>query len=156
MKNRILFPIILIMFFAGYSFSQSQSFNLKNLDSVSVEIQDTDHLLSSATSQKLLAEIKLHLISAGIKVVNFDESKAQMIIKINYIRSALAGDRVLVQLNIYEKVTTERTDKIKTEAITYNDFSLFKTERTEKGVYAEVMDKLLINFINSYINQKGS
>ena len=156
MKNKIFLPIIIIFLFVNNSFSQSQPYNLKNLNNVSVEIQDTDQLLSTTTSQKLLTEIKLHLMSAGIKVVSSEESNAQMIVKINYIRSAFAEQRILVQLDVYEVVTTKRSGNITTEAITYNDFSLFKATKPENDIYDVTMDKLLIKFINDYINQKGS
>ena len=152
--KKIFLAVTFCVLFIGNLFSQSEPYNLKNLNDVSVEIQDNANLLSSTISQKLLAEIKLHLISAGIKVVSSDASSAQLAIKIDYIRSAFAEQRVLAQFDIYEKVVTERVGKIETEAITYNDYSLFKAQNVSKEVYGVVMDKLLIRFINDYISQK--
>jgi len=156
MKNIILLTSFVLFLAVSNFYSQQQPFNLKKLNNVSVEIQDSEHLLSNTTSEKLLAEIKLHLLSADIKVVSLEDSKAQMVVKINYIRSTFAEQRVLVQLDIYEKVNTKRSGNIETEAITYNNFSLFKTKKVEQGIYDVTMDKLLIKFINDYINQNGS
>ena len=156
MKNILLLAFFVMLIAVGNSYSQQQTFNLKNLNNVSVEIQDPEHLLSNTTLEKLLAEIKLHLMSADVKVVSLEDSKAQMVVKIDYIRSTFAEQRVLVQLDIYEKVNTKRLGNIETEAITYNDFSLFKAKKVEQEIYDVTMDKLLINFINDYIDQKGS
>ncbi len=154
MKNKLLLTAIFLIFFFFKSFSQS--FNLKDLEDLSVQIKDNTQLFSNTTSQKLLTEIKLHLISAGLKITTDEKSKAKMVVAIDYIKSTFAEQRMLVQLYIIENVIAERPKKIKTQALTYFNYSLFKAQNVGNSVYSVVMDSLLIKFIDDYLAQKNN
>jgi len=145
-----------MLLFVSNSYSQSQYFNLKNLNSLSVNVQDNTHLLSNTTTQKILSNIKLKLMSAGIKIGSLEKSEAHMVIKVDYIRSNFASQRMFVQLDIYEHVSTNRKGDVKTSAITYNDYSLFRSTEPNTGIYNDIMNHLFVNFINKYINQMSS
>jgi hypothetical protein len=130
------------------------NFNLKNLDNLSVEISDEQGLLSGKIYQKLITELKLKLMSSGIKVTSPDEASAKMFVIVNAIKSNFAEHRILVQLNIYENVITQRLSSVKSGAITFSDYSFFVDKVIEQAVYDKVMDTMIINFIENYLSQK--
>lgn len=132
------------------TFSQTDLFNLKNLDSLSIRFDDGGDLLSSTIKQKMITETKLKLKSAGIKTVQ-DNSRNYFTIRVRAIISNFAAHRILLQILISENVQTFRKDSIKTNAYTYYDESFFKSKNIGDAVYSEYMDKLLIRFIERFL-----
>lgn len=154
MRVALMLSLFVLSSLLHSSYSQNNNFNLKNIDNLSVEIKDEQDLLSNKIYQKLVTEIKLKLMSAGIKVTSPEEASAEMLLIINAIKSNFAEHRILVQLNIYENVITQREHSIQTNAITYNDYSFFLGKIIDQSVYDKVMDTMLINFIENYLSQK--
>lgn len=146
-----LLTIILIT--QNYVFSQTLNNNLRNLDKMSIQIVDEEALLSDKISQKLTTEIKLKLMSAGIKVLSADEASARMAVTINAIKSKFAAHRILVIMNIEEEVITQRKNSVKTNAITYYDYAFFASEKIEQAVYDKIMDTMIIKFIEKYLGE---
>lgn len=154
MKNILLFSLFLLISFLNLSYTQTLDFNLKNLDNVSVEVRDDQGLLSETIYQKIITEVKLKLISSGMKVTAPDEAVSHLYIIVHAIKSNLAEHRILVLLNIYENVTANRVVATKTDAITYSDYSFFTSKNIEQAIYDKVMDVIIINFLENYLNQQ--
>lgn len=123
------------------------------MDNLSVEIIDNERILSDKIHQKLITEIKLKLMSSGMKVTSPDESHAKMFLIVDAIKSNFAAHRIIIQLNVYENVITQRLDSIQTVAATYSDYSFFINNIIEQAVYDEVMDVMIIKFIEKYLSQ---
>src|SRR5690606_3191292 len=134
----LLFCSVLIAL-TNNSLAQITDYNLEKLNNVNVQIMDNG-LLSSKISQKLETEIKLKLMSAGIKVVPESEAKAIMLIECDAIESNFAEHRIITMLSISEKVITEREKKPETEALTYFDYSFYTSKDIEAATYDKVMD----------------
>lgn len=154
MKIRIFHQIIIALFFAAIAYPQSVDYNLKNITLVNVAISDNQNILSPTLYQKILTETKLKLMSAGLKLANEEDEAPILEIKPNYIQSALSEHRILLQLRLFEKVTTNRKDKITTDAITYHDMEFYTSKDVATSVYNKLMDSMLINFIEKYLSQK--
>ena len=153
MKSFIIFSLILFISINNNIFAQANKYNLKKVDNVYVQI-DSKELLSGKIAQKLETEIKLKLMSAGIKIVPLEEAKAILKISCNAIESNFAPHRIIAMLTLHEKVITERETKPETYAITYFDYSFFTSKNIENAVYDKVMDVMLIKFIEEYLSAK--
>lgn len=149
----LLFSLFITILFSINNSAQIADYNLKNLDNLNVQIMENG-LLSRKVSQKLETEIKLKLMSAGIKVVSEEEAKAVLLVECNAIESKFAEHRVLTMLSLSEKVITEREKKPETEALTYFDYSFYTTKNIESAVYDKVMDVMIISFIEKYLSTK--
>lgn len=135
------------------TYSQIQNFNLKNLETLSIRLGDGQDLLSSKVKQKIITETKLKFKSAGIKIVKSDSSSnGYFFIRIQAIKSRFSEHRILLQIGIFENVKTLRKDNNKTGAITYFDESFFKGKNINELVYDEFMDKLIIKFLDKYLD----
>lgn len=141
--------LIVFLFISLGTFTFAQ-FNLKNLDSLSVQFKDEESRITSVTEQKIVTETKLKLMSAGIDVSS--DAKNRFIINVRAIMSNFAEHRILLQVEVFENVKTERKDSIETQAITYYDDIFFKGKNINEDVYNSYMDKLLISFIENYLS----
>jgi len=149
----ILLSILLLTFFSINNNAQITDYNLEKLDNVNVQIMDNG-LLSRKISQKLETEIKLRLMSAGIKVVSEEEAKAILLVECNAIESNFAEHRIITMLSVSEKVITEREKKPETEALTYFDYTFYTSKNIEEATYDKVMDVMIISFIEKYLSTK--
>lgn len=149
----ILLSILLLTFFSINNNAQITDYNLEKLDNVNVQIMDNG-LLSRKISQKLETEIKLKLMSAGIKVVPEEEAKAIMLIECDAIESNFAEHRIITMISVSEKVITARENKPETEALTYFDYSFYTSKNIEVATYDKVMDVMIISFIEKYLSTK--
>lgn len=156
MKTRILLQLVLVFFFSVTTYSQSVEYNLKNLTQLKVMVNDNQNVFSSTLYQKILTETKLKLMSAGLKIAKDEDDSPILEIKPNYIQSAFSEHRILLQLRLLEKVTTNRKDKITTDAITYLDMEFYTSKDVATSVYNKLMDSMLINFLEKYLSQKGN
>lgn len=146
----LLFCSVLVAL-TNNSLAQITDYNLEKLNNVNVQIMDNG-LLSRKVSQKLETEIKLKLMSAGIKVVPESEAKAIMLIECDAIESNFAEHRIITMLSISEKVITEREKNPETEALTYFDYSFYTSKDIEGATYDKVMDVMIIKFLESYLS----
>lgn len=151
MKRIILLFVLALILSPSINFAQISDFNLSKLNKVNVVIMGNDWL-SSTIQQKLETEIKLKLMSAGIKIVSVEESKAVLIIKCDAIKSNFAEHRILVVLAVTEKVKTERESSPETQAFTYFDHSFYTSKDIEGSIYNTVMDQMIIKFIEVYLS----
>lgn len=152
MRSILLLLFVIIIFFTNGR-AQITDYNLEKLDNVNVQIMDNG-LLSSKTSQKLETEIKLKLMSAGIKVVSEEEAKAILLVECDAIESNFAEHRIITMLSLSEKVITEREKKPETEALTYFNYSFYTSKNIERATYDRVMDVMIISFIEKYLSTK--
>lgn len=132
----------------------AQTFNLSGLESLKVEIHDDYSVLTPAIKQKLLTETKIRLKSIGI---DLDDKAPRGSLQIEIIlnaSTAFASPRVNISLNVIEKVQTFRKDFIRTEALTYHNSSLgeYDKQNISLEVYSFYYDKLLLEFIENYLN----
>jgi len=134
------------------TYSQTQNFNLKNLETLSIRFGDGQDLLSSKVKQKIITETKLKFKSAGIEIVKHDSSNSYFFIRVQAIKSRFSEHRILLQIGIYENIKTLRKGNITTGAITYFDESFFTGKNIEELVYDEFMDKLIIKFLEKYLD----
>lgn len=149
----LILSLLFVILITTNNSAQITDYNLKNLDNVNVQIMDNG-LLSRKVSQKLETEIKLKLMSAGIKVVSEEEAKAILLIECDAIESNFAEHRLITMLSVSEKVITEREKKPETEALTYFDYSFYTSKDIEGATYDKVMDVMLIKFIELYLSTK--
>lgn len=145
----IVFSLLLLVL-TFKSNAQITDYNLEKLNNVNVQVMGNG-LLSKKISQKLETEIKLKLMSAGIKVVPEEEAKAIMLIECDAIESNFAEHRIITMLSVSEKVITEREKKPETEALTYFDYSFYTSKDIEGATYDKVMDVMIIKFLESYL-----
>lgn len=141
---------LLLLVLTNHTNAQITDYNLEKLNNVNVQIMENG-LLSRKISQKLETEIKLKLMSAGIKVVPEEEAKAIMLIECNAIESNFAEHRIITMLSVSEKVITEREKKPVTEALTYFDYYFYTSKDIEGATYDKVMDVMIIKFLESYL-----
>jgi hypothetical protein len=154
MKTRLVLFIILISAVFYNSSAQNTTFNLKNIDNLAIEVIDGRDLLSDRVQQKLTTELKIKLMSAGIKVTTRENATALLQIDVTVIKSSFAEHRILVKFNIYEDVITKRLDSTRTAAITYSDIQFFADKEIESGIYNKVMDSMILTFIERYLSSK--
>jgi hypothetical protein len=146
--------VLVLSFFCVYTLNaQIKNYNLKNLDNISVEVYPEQGLIDSETHQKIVTEIKLNLMSAGIKVLPPEESSAKLIINVEVIPSKISEHRIFIRFNIYENVSVDREKRITTTAITYNDNLFFTDRDISQSVCDKVLDVMIIKFIEQYIAQ---
>lgn len=149
----LILSLFIVVLYASNSTAQITDYNLKNLDNVNVQIMDNG-LLSRKVSQKLETEIKLKLMSAGIKVVSEEEAKAILLVECDAIESNFAEHRIITMLSVTEKVITARENKPETEALTYFDYSFYTSKNIEAATYDKIMDVMIISFIENYLSTK--
>lgn len=150
MKSLVTAIVLMVIFFYNSSFSQTSEYTLKNLNNIFVQVNDNG-LLSERIHQKLGTEIKLKLMSAGIKVVSLELSKAILEVYCDAIESSFAEHRIIVMLRIREDVTTPREDQQVSQALTYFDYSFFTSKDYDNSIFNQVMDKMIIEFIEKYL-----
>ncbi len=148
---KILLNLLFVLFINSSFYAQTDFFNLKDIDSLSIKVQDVQNFLSPNIKQKIITETKLKLKSAGITITQ-DNSQNQFIISVEAIQSNFAEHRILLHIGISEKVQTFRKNKEITNAFTYYDESFFKGKDIEASIYSEYMDKLIIRFIERYLS----
>lgn len=151
MKSFLVFFSLFIQLFTFQNIAQITDYNLKKLNYVNVQIM-ANGIFSRQAEQKIETEIKLKLMSAGIKVVSEEEAKATLFIECDYIKSNLAEHRIITMLSVSEKVITERDKKPETEALTYFDYQFYTSKNIEVAAYDKVMDVMLIKFIENYLS----
>lgn len=152
MKTKLL--LFFFVFFStvlNLTFAQDSKFNLKNLNNMTVDLHDSQGLLSPNIQQKIITEIKLKLMSSGVKVTSHENASATLKIVVNAIKSNFAEHRILVQFKLLEEVITKRLDSIQTSAITYSDIQLFADKDAQSGIYNKIMDNMIIAFIEKYL-----
>lgn len=150
---KTLFTLLLIIVSTCTAFAQSTTFNLKDLVKFKVSITDGSESLSEKTMQKMASEIKLKLITLGLKFVD-EENVPNLVIETSIIRSSMAAHRVLVQLYLEEQVSTTRKTNVKTQAITYYDKKFFQSSTVGTDIYSVVMDDLLVKLIDQLMEAK--
>jgi hypothetical protein len=154
-KKTILIFVILL---CTFTLAQKPNYNLTGLTSVKVELLDQNGILDFTTAQKIITETKLKLISAGLTITETDPIAAFQI-KVDVNRSVgFADPRILLRLELLEKVQTFRKGKIRTDSKTYSYSQLFSCPVLEvnKTVYDVYMNSFLIGFIETwfYFNKK--
>ncbi len=145
MKKIIFFLFLCTSLFAQY--------NLSGLKSVKIEILDDYDCLDAFTRQKLYVETKIRLTSIGVLVDERDPVGALQF-RIDLNRStAFADPRVLLRIELLEKVQTFRPGATRTEAKTYSDASLqaMQKENISQNIYSFFMDRLFLEFVDKWL-----
>jgi|GEM_PF-1688431 len=146
--------VLFLSFFFVYNLNaQVKNYNLKYLDNISVEVYPEQGLIDSETHQRIVTEIKLALMSAGIKVVTPDEASARLIINVDVIPSKISEHRIYISFNVYENVSADREKRVTTTAITYNDNQFFTDRNISQAVFDKIRSVMLIKFIEQFIEQ---
>ncbi len=150
--KKIILSLFIVFFIKDINLAQNNIFNLKNIDNVSVHFVDKTNELSSTFKQKIVTETKIKLKSLGINLANTKDSlSTKFTIRCDVIKSNFASHRILLEIMIFEDVTTSRNENIRTKAITYFDRKFFKGKNMEATVYSIYMDKMIVNFIENYL-----
>lgn len=145
---------LIILFLATLTISaQALENNLKGLTQVKIVISDDQGIIPAALKQKMLTESKIKLMSTGLKTANESDDAPVLELKANYIQSALSEHRILVQLRLKEKVTAERKNKVKLEAVTYFEQELYVSRELPNSIYSKFMDKMILSFIEKYLSE---
>ena len=144
--------VLLLLLFSFSAFGQAR-YNLAGLKSVKIEVLDEYGCLNKQITQKLIAECTYKLSSVGILVTEKNPVAAlQFRIDLNK-SSGFADPRVMLRLELLEKVQTFRTASIRTDAKTYSISSLvsFPADSLANDIYAFYVDRLFLDFINKWI-----
>lgn len=137
--------------------AQPVNYNLRDMNTVKLEIFDDYDLLPFDMEQKILTETKLKLIAAGLKIDDKNPIAAFQISLYLNSSNAFVEPRILLQLSLLEKVQTFRKGLHRTEAKTYNNFLLFQSARGEISttIYKYYFDKLLIEFLENWFKDNS-
>lgn len=150
MKNLLIFTCFLALFTTG----NAQNFNLKGLKSINVVVIDSDKILAQDYINGLIVNSNIALAQTGIKITD-KNNQASLQIKINAVISeSFADPRISIRFNLLEKVEMFRAvGKVRSEAITYQTFSLFVADRINisKKVSDMVLNSHLPTFLNAWL-----
>jgi len=144
---------IFILLFVLAPFCFAQNYNLTDLKSVKLQIIDEYGALDMQTKQHLLSEAAYKLRSAGI-VINEINPVAALQFRIDLNNTNIFVEpRVLLRLELLEKVQTFRSSSIRTDAKTYSYASLqsFPRNNLNNKIFVFFTDRLLIDFINKWL-----
>lgn len=153
---RKLAVLIIIVLSFPTMFAQGLDYNLKGLTGVYVYLSDNQGVLNGALSQKLISDVRLKLLSAGVKTT--DQESPVITFKVSYIKSALADQRILTEIFLQEDVKVLRgKDEILTGARTYTERYFFTSPlaEMESAVYNSFIDNLFVHFIDQYLKDNS-
>jgi hypothetical protein len=142
--------IIITCFFAFLSPVLSQNYTLKGLKSINVVVIDSENLIPQDYENEIIVNSKIALAQTGLKVTE-KNNMATLQIKINaHLSESFADPRIAIRFNLIEKVELFRSGKLRSEAITYQTFMLFASDRL--NLSKTVSDLVLNSFIPSFLN----
>lgn len=144
----------ILVFLSSLLFSQTISFNLKNLNEVKIEIDDPLFLISPATKSNLIDNVKIKLAGVGIK--ENEKSSATLQMKLFAIKSGgLVNDRVWLSIRIIENAKIKRgSTLINSEVLSYqnNSFQIVENVNYEKTCSDIFLNSLILEFLTSWLN----
>jgi len=141
--------IILLSIFAIYSFAITP-FSLENLTELNVKILNKKNEISKKLEKKLELDIKKKLENLGIKTKTDKYINFLVKIKINNIKDV---NFIQTSISISEDVSPTRDKFLEILAITYKKEDSFETEDLEADIYESVVDYLLEDFIEQYVDE---
>jgi hypothetical protein len=144
---------LVIVLFSTYSLFAQVDERVKDLSKFNIVIQDNAECLNSTRLNKLISEIKVKLISLGLKFSE-DESAATFVVETNIILSKFSDHRVHVQFYILENATVHRKSVVTTMARTYHDQKFFVSSQVGTDVYNVVMDEMVVRLVDLIISSR--
>jgi hypothetical protein len=147
--------LIALLFLASSLFAQS--YNLTALKSVKIEIIDEYSCLNQQEKQRLTTETKLKLISAGLQIDEINPVAAFQIRIDKNSSNVFVEPRVLLRLELLEKVQTFRSGLIRTDAKTYSNALLFQSpaQLVSENIYNYFFRYLMLEFIENYLKDNS-
>jgi len=146
---------LFFVFICSSIWGQFAAFNLKGLTDISVRISDEQNILTTVQKDKLISDIKLKLLSAGVKISS--KEKSILMFNVSYVKSTLEDPRILTQVFLIERVKVLREKElVPSAAITFTESKFFTAQfnSVQNSVIDSFTDELFVHFLDNYLKDK--